>query len=369
MKRRLLAMAAAGVLFAVLAVTIASESEAAGTGCGRTGNFTVCTTAPNGYRDTAIVAELVRQVEATGNGDTIRAAVYYWSLDRPVAPLAEALAAAERRGVDVRAVLGTRSDRPSLSDGVIAKLRSAGALVRRCAEGCLPNANGTRQGPMHNRFFLIEKGDSPTVLVTSLSFVGSQTTQAHNLLGVHGDRELFEFYLSYWNRLYAQSWNGWTDEDKGTTASLARAWVLPRGTDPVAQQLGAITACGDGDRILVGHANFQYKRPEVRSQLDRIQGLGCQVRVVVRTGPTANPGWIEERLGSANVRVHEAHRNKYIVAEAQFGDTRRAVVWTGTHNLNGNGLGHSDDNMIRVANQGVADRYAQHFQRLWDGAY
>lgn len=368
MNRRLLALVAAGALLVVLAVTVSAEAEAAGTGCSKTGSYTVCTTDPNGTKDTSIVSEITKQVDATGKGDTIRLAVYYFSLDKPIAPLANALVAAEKRGVDVRAVFGTRSDRPSLNDAAIAKLKNAGAAVRQCAAGCLPNAGGTRQGPMHNRFFLIEKDGAPTVLVTSLSFVGSQLTQAHNLLGVHGDRGIFGFYTEYWNRLYAKSWNGWTEGDKGRGGSLSRAWVFPRTADPVAQELAQITACRDGDRVLVGHANFQSKRPEVRAQLDRIQGLGCQVRVVVRTGPTASPGWIEDKLGAGNVRVHDAHRNKYIVAEAQFGGSHRAVVWTGTHNLNGNGLKHSDDNMIRVMNQSVADRYAQHFQRLWNGA-
>ena len=63
-----------------------------------------------------------------------------------------------------------------------------------------------------------------------------------------------------------------------------------------------------------------------------------------------------------------SHRNKYIVAEAGFGGTHRAVVWTGTHNLSGNALKHADDNLLRVADQGVADRYVEHFQRLWNGA-
>jgi hypothetical protein len=369
MNRRIFAMAAAGALLAALTLTVAIGAGAAATGCGRTGSYTVCTTNPNGAKDTTIVDAITAQVEATGKGDTIRLAVYYFSLDKSVAPLADALAAAQKRGVDVRAVFGTRGDKPSLNDGVIAKLENAGASVHQCGDGCLPNANGTRQGPMHNRFFLIEKGGEPTVLVTSLSFVGSQLTQAHNLLGVHGDRGLFDFYTAYWKRLYARSWDGWSDADKGKGSSLARAWVFPRTGDQVAAELSQITACHEGDRVWVGQANFQSKRPEVRAQLDRIQGLGCQVRVVVRTGPTASPGWIEEKLGASNVRVHDAHRNKYIVAEAQFGPSHRAVVWTGTHNLNGNGLKHSDDNMIRVVDQAVADRYLQHFQGLWSGAH
>lgn len=367
MNRRILALVAAGAMLVVLTVTVSAEAEAAGTGCGRTGSYTMCATDPKGAKDTSIVSEVVRQVNATRRGDTIRAAVFQWTLDAPVAPLANAMVAAEERGVDVRAVLGTRTDAPSANDPVIGKLKAAGAQVRQCSGSCLPNADGTRKGPMHNRFFLIERGGAPTVLVTSFSFVRSHTTQSHNLLGVHGDRALFDFYTSYWNRLYAGNWDGWTDKNKGTTASPARAWVFPRGNDPVAEQLAEITGCASGDRVLVAHANFQSGRPAVRTQLDRIQALGCTVRVVVLDAATSSPRWIEEKLGSGNVKVHDVNRNKYIVAEAGFGGTHRAVVWTGTHNLNGNGLKHADDNLLRVANQGVADRYAQHFQRLWNG--
>jgi hypothetical protein len=366
MKRKFLACITAGVFLAAATGTV--TASAAGTGCTQTGDYTVCTTDPNGGKDTAIVAEVVRQIDTTRKGDTVRAAVYQWTLEKPVAPLAEALVRAEGRGVDVRAVVGTLSARPSMNDAVISKLKAAGAQVRQCADGCLPNADGTRKGPDHNRFFLIDRGGSPSVLVTSFNFRGTMATQAHNLIGVHGDRELFDFYSGYWSRLYSKDWTGWTDKNRSTTGSLARAWVFPRGADPVVEQLKEITGCEKGDRVLVAHANFQPKRPAVRAELDRIQGLGCQVRVVVLDKETNSPSWIKDALGSSNVRVHDAHRNKYIVAEASFGGRHRAVVWTGTHNLNGNAMKHADDNLIRVANQSVADLYAQHFQQLWNGA-
>lgn len=365
MNRRLIALAAAAGLLIAMAGT---APAAAAAGCTRTGAYTVCTTAPNGGRDTSIVAELVRQIDATKRGDTIRAAVYQWTLEWPVAPLSHALVRAEWRGVDVRAVVGTLNARPSMNDAVIRKLRSAGAKVRQCADACLPNEAGTRKGPDHNRFFLIERGGAPSVLVTSFNFRGSMATQSHNLLGVHGDRRLFEFYSGYWDRLYAMNWNGWTDKHRSTTGRHARAWVFPRGTDPVAQQLKEITGCDKGDRVLVAHANFQPKRPAVRAQLDRVQGLGCLVRVVILDKDTNSPRWLADRLGRGNIRVHDSHRNKYIVAEARFDGSHRSVVWTGTHNLNGNGMKHADDNMIRVADRSVADLYTRHFWKLWRGA-
>ncbi|MFC3494963.1 phospholipase D-like domain-containing protein [Glycomyces rhizosphaerae] len=366
MKRKFLACVSVGVFLAAATGTV--TASAAGTGCTQTGDYTVCTTDPNGGKDTAIVTEVVRQIDTTRKGDTVRAAVYQWTLEKPVAPLTEALVRAEGRGVDVRAVVGTLSAQPSMNDAVISKLKAAGAQVRQCADGCLPNADGTRKGPDHNRFFLIDRGGSPSVLVTSFNFKGAMATQAHNLIGVHGDRQLFDFYSAYWSRLYSKDWTGWTDKNRSTTGSLARAWVFPRGADPVVEQLKEITGCEKGDRVLVAHANFQPKRPAVRAELDRIQGLGCQVRVVVLDKETNSPGWIKDALGSSNVRVHDAHRNKYIVAEASFGGRHRSVVWTGTHNLNGNAMKHADDNLIRVASRPVADLYAQHFQQLWNGA-
>lgn len=358
-------MAAAGAV--LVAVAVPAPASAAATGCTRTGDYTVCRTDPKGGKDTSIVDEIVRQVDATRKGDTVRAAVYQWKNDPPVAPLAKSLVNAKKRGVDVRAVVGRRSDLPAMNDAVIKQLKAAGVKVSQCDGGCLPNAAGTRKGPDHNRFFLISRGGTPTVLVTSFSFTGSHTKQSHNLLGVHGDKRLYDFYTGFWNRLESGKWDGWTEKSKGATGDKARAWVFPRGSDPVAEQLKEITGCAKGDRVLVGHGNFQSNRPAVRSQLDRIQGLGCQVRVVVLDASTSSPTWIEDALGSANVRVHKTNRNKFIVAEAQFDGTHRAVVWTGTHNLNGNAMKHVDDNMLRVANQGVADLYAAYFQRLWNG--
>jgi phosphatidylserine/phosphatidylglycerophosphate/cardiolipin synthase-like enzyme len=365
MNRRLLAMAAAA---AFLVAAVAVPGSAAADGCARTGPYTVCRTDPQGAKDTAIVAEVVRQINGAGQGDKVRAAVYQWTMQPPIAPVAEALVAARQRGADVRAVVGRRSDRPDMNDPVIERLQQAGIDVHQCEDGCLPNANGTTNGPDHNRFFLVEQGGAPTVLVTSFSFTRSHLTQAHNLLGVHGDRALFDFYEGFWDRLHAENWNRWTGADKGVTGSLARSWVFPRVDDPVVQQLKALTACEPGDRVLVGHANFQTNRPAVRAQLDRIQGLGCQVRVIVHDIGSNDPSWIEDALGRRNVRVHEDLRSKFIVAEAQFGERHRSMVWTGTHNLTGNAMKHADDNLLRVADEGVANLYAQFFQQLWSGA-
>jgi hypothetical protein len=366
MNRRLLAMAVAGTVMAALSVP--APAAAAATGCVRSGDYTVCRTDPRGGEDTSIVAEIVRQVGEAGKGDTVRAAAFELTLHRTVAPLTEALVDAEGRGVDVRVVVGERSGGADSSGPALAKLEEAGAKVEQCAGSCLPTTSGQGRGPHHNRFFLIDRDGTPTVLVTSFNFRRGHAEQAHTMLGVHGDRELFDFYRGFWNRLYGGDWKGWGEQDKTAATDLAQAWVFPRREDPVAQQLGKITGCGDGDRVWVAHANFQSNRPEVRAELDRIQGLGCQVRVMLTDKDTNAPGWIGDKLGKSNVRIHTEYRSKLVIAEARFGDRHRAVVLTGTHNLTANSLNQTDDNVIRVDDPEVVDLYASFFQRLWRDA-
>lgn len=366
MHRRFFAAAALSAVLAAL--SLPAPAGAAATGCVRSGDYTVCRTDPRGGEDTSIVAEIVRQVDQADRGDTVRAAAFELTLHRTVAPLTEALVDAEGRGVDVRVVVGKRSGGKDSSGPAIAELEDAGAKVEQCAGSCLPTASGEGRGPHHNRFFLIERGGTPTVLVTSFNFRRGHAEQAHLMLGVHGDRELFAFYSAFWNRLYGGGWDGWGERDKSVATDLAAAWVFPRKSDPIAEQLGEITGCGEGDRVLVAHANFQSNRPEVRSELDRIQGLGCQVRVMLTDKDTNAPGWIEDRLGKSNVRIHEDYRGKLIVAEARFGDRRESVAWTGTHNLTANSLNQTDDNVIKVDDREVVGLYASFFQRLWRDA-
>jgi hypothetical protein len=363
MNRRLLAMAAVWTTAAALAVP--APASAAGTGCTRTGDYSVCLTDPRGGEDTTIVDELARRIGQAKQGDTVRAAAFELTLHETVAPLTEALVDAERRGVDVGVVVGSRSGESDSSGEAIAKLERAGAKVEQCDGTCLPTASGEGRGPHHNRFVLIDRGGAPTVLVTSFNFRRGHAEQAHTMLGVHGDRELFDFYQGFWDRLYSGDWKGWDQQDKSVSTDLARAWVFPRSGDPVADQLGGITGCDEGDRVLVAHANFQPNRPEVRAELDRVQGLGCQVRVLLTDKDTNDPEWIGNRLGDANVRIHPDYRGKLILAEARFGDRHRTVVWTGTHNLTANSVTQTDDNVIGVEDAGVAEVYSAYFQRLW----
>ncbi|WP_199038236.1 phospholipase D-like domain-containing protein [Glycomyces salinus] len=355
---------------ALLAATVPAPTQAAGTGCVDVGRYTVCRTDPRGVgKDASIVREIAAEIDRARSGDTVRAAVYQWSLRRGVRPVADAMVRAERRGVDVKVVLGTAGFDPDLNDPVKRLFKREGIAVEQCRAACLPNPHGERKGPDHNRFFLVERDGRPTVITTSFSFTPFHLTQGHNLLAVRGDRGLYDYYSSYWQRLYQGSWKGWNEKDKaGSGDHRTRVWLFPRLADPVAAQLRHITGCDAGDRVWVAHANFQPNRPEVREQLRRVQRLGCQVRTVVLDKDSNDPGWIERATGPGSVRVHGDHRNKFLLVQAEFNGANRNLVWTGTHNLSGNSLKNADDNLLRAGGGAVVGVYADYFMKLWRGA-
>ncbi|THV43533.1 phospholipase D-like domain-containing protein [Glycomyces buryatensis] len=367
MKPKLKAFGAAVLGAALVAALLpaASAQAAGGTGCVQLKGFTVCRTSPGGGTDTSIVSEVARQIDKTGKGDTVRAAVYQWTLDRPVRPVADAMVAAKKRGADVKAVVGQLGGNPGLNNPVINLFKRNGIAVHQCRGGCLPNGSGSAKGPDHNRFFLIERDGNPTVAVTSFNFTRFHATQAHNLAAVHGDGELYDFYTGYWNRLYDKSWGGWRDADKSASGNGTYAWVFPRSADPVASQLRQVTGCSSGDRVWVAHANFQSNRPAVRDQLGRVKRLGCDVKVVVLDKDTNNPGWIADATGRKNVRTHDSLRDKFFMIDAEFNGKHREMVYTGTHNLHGNAMKNADDNLLRIGNRAVVDVYSDYYQRLW----
>ncbi|MCH7231133.1 phospholipase D-like domain-containing protein [Glycomyces sp. L485] len=370
MRFRTAAVAAATTAaIAAATVTGGGTAQAAGsTGCVQLNGHTVCRTDPRGGSDTSIVKEIVRQIDRTGRGDTVRASVYQWTLERPVRPVAESLIKAKRRGVDVKVVIGRRGSAPAANNAVIAEFKDAGIAVKQCKGACLPNPAGRTKGPNHNRFFLIERDDRPTVITTSFNFTRFHTTQAHNLIAVHGDRSLHGFYNRYWQRLYKGSWKGWGERHKDTPGNGTHAWVFPRSADPIASQLKQVTGCAKGDRVWVAHANFQPNRPAVREQLGRIKRLGCDVKVVVLDKDTNSPSWIAKATGGGSVRVHSSLRDKFIVLDAEFNGKARQLVYTGTHNLNKNSMKNADDNLLRVGGKTVAGVYTDYFKRLWRGS-
>jgi phosphatidylserine/phosphatidylglycerophosphate/cardiolipin synthase-like enzyme len=309
----------------------------------------------------------------------IRGATYSWTRT----PVAEALARAQARGVQVElAIDGGTDDDPSNQAVQILKAANLGRLVF-CGGGGNTACIGDRANSInHNKFFTFSQtGDlSDAVFVSSSNLTNTQMEAFNNATVVHGDGELYDFFGRHMANMLAQNKdNDYARSPDGyfaSSISKVRVYLPPLAdssggtdvegaTDIVVNRLKYITQYEQGCRLDVAHAMFTASRAPVANELIRIANLGCEVRVT--GGPTE---YIQNKLaGRDNIAVRPLDRlhSKYILYTGNYnGSPGRTVLYTGSHNLTGPSLRSHDESMLRIERPEIVSAYQTNFETLWD---
>jgi hypothetical protein len=361
------------VLALVLGALSAPPATAATSGCEADGSYEVCFTYGNST-ETDIANRIAAAIEgaamaAPQSGDYIRVALYGWTTTGGGDTVMAALKLAHDSGFDVKVVAGDE-----VTDEVKNQLVAWGIGVDRCGL-----ANGTsvactgESGSMHNKFFLISRGTSKTVLQTSSNFSTKQAQHAQNLLISRNDPELFSHYLGYWNRMQAGGWTydgvTWGVDDRARAGSndLSRAYFYPMpGKAPLTGVLQNVTSCTTGnDRVWLEASLFDsspYSKGII-AELNRLVGIGCDVKVIVQKFDGR-----QALLGAGykgKLECHGQHHNKLTLIDAYYAGAWRKAVFVGSYNLTQNSLEDSNDAMVRIINGWVTNRYINQFQALW----
>lgn len=328
-------------------------------GCSVHGDIEVCLSDPTAAadgRDRLVEERLRALTQSAQSGDTIRVAMYTWT--RPA--LGDDLAAAKQRGVDVKVVLDG-INKADDNDGY--KSLNGKVPLTNCDPSCL----GTNIN--HTKYFLSDIGGTKSVVVTSSNMTTAQTELFNNLLKVDNDAKLFAFYMGFWERMNAQSWTHdgttWGDDDKAIVGdSGAAGYVYPRKGDNMLWMLDSITECsadgdGDGDAdntVWVAASLFTSPRVAIRNKLNELEGMGCDVRVIVEN--TDTEAWVEAGglTKSKVVTVAKSH-NKLFIIDAEYLGNWDEVVVAGSHNLTGTSLETNDEVMTRVSDPAVTKLY------------
>ncbi len=360
------------ILSMMAAVISAPPASALDGTCSESGNYEVCFTYGAGIEDRLIAAKIKAKIDATTaaakageTGDYIRVALYNWEDDGGGTALANSLAAAAEAGVSVRIVLG-----PS-SQNIANIFTAAGIDWTACGNSCMDTAHGA----MHNKFFVIKKGDTKLVLQSSSNLGAWQAQHAQNLLISRDDALLFSAYVNYWRRLYAGSWTyggvTWsTDADRTVDGSndLSKAYFFPQpDSNRVADVLGNVSACEDGnDRIWMESSLVEdetYAR-EIITQLNRLQNLGCDVKIIVQEQSGKD---IIQKYGVDDIQIgcDGWSHNKLLLIDAKYASEWRKAVFVGSYNLTDNSAHRANDVMLRVIDGWVTNRYIDQFQTLW----
>lgn len=336
------------------------------------GRYETCFIYGAGRQDLLLVSKIKGKIDATADasaagetGNYIRIALYNWFADGGGKDIANALVRAEQSGVSVRVVIG-----PS-DAGIRAQLESAGIDVKYCAKSCME----TSQGSMHNKFFLVKKGDTKLVLQTSSNLGAFQAQHAQNLLISRDDDALFSAYVNYWRRLYAGSWtwdgvswSGNSDRMIDGTYDLSKAYFYPQsGSNRVADILGNVLACEPGnDRVWMEASELDdsgYSQSIV-AQLKRVRGLGCDIKIIVQkqAGHDILTGY---GIAESDISCDGWSHNKLLLIDAKYAGEWRKPVFVGSYNITENSAYRANDAMLRVIDGSVTNRYINQFQALW----
>ncbi|QKV72897.1 phospholipase D-like domain-containing protein [Amycolatopsis sp. Hca4] len=380
--------AAVGALLALAGSGVAHAAPAAVT-ADATGMEAIFNNPPeNGDRDHSIETRLVQLANGTPAGAEIHVSLFSWT--RPA--LAEALKAAQARGVKVRIALdGAADDDPANTAMPILKSAGLTQLVF-CGTGgdntgCIAH-DGSPHSINHDKLWMFSEteGKKDVVVIGSYNLTTVQGNLFNNALLTYGDADLYGFYLGHMQKMLAQRKTNDYFDTAGyhkTLTTMVTSYLSPRAdskggdseefaTDTWAQLLKYVTKYEAGCSLDVVQANIADSRTPVVDELVRIGKLGCKVRIVYDDMGTAALAALKGKanvtlkrfnttVGDREISVH----SKYMLYTGNYSEKAgRQLVFTGSHNISGAALRDNDEILVKVENAGISAAYEDNFSTI-----
>jgi hypothetical protein len=230
---------------------------------------------------------------------------------------------------------------------------------------------------------LRDRRKKDVVVIGSYNLTAVQGNMFNNALLIHGDPDLYGFYLGHVRKMLAQK----KDNDYYATAgyhktltTMVTSYLSPRAdskggtseefaTDTWAQLLKYVTKYEAGCSLNVVQADIADSRTPVVTELVRIAKLGRKVRIVYDDLGTAALAALK---GKANVTLKRFDttvndreitvHSKYMLYTGNYSDKGgRALVFTGSHNVSGAALRDNDEILIKVENAAISAAYQDNF--------
>ncbi|MFF4359268.1 phosphatidylserine/phosphatidylglycerophosphate/cardiolipin synthase family protein [Streptomyces sp. NPDC001604] len=364
----------------------------------------------------AIFTQLVRLIDATPAGATIRGSMYEFQ-DQEVA---DALLAADERGVNVKLIVdestyegaaGVAYDNPvyqALKAG-LGNNDAARSWIVVCDDkfedddgvddvvrGCLSVAPPA-PAYNHNKYFIFSRigpfddgtSYSKVVFQTSSNLSDWYKVESFNDAVTFVNPTVYDAYASYHEKQRAGRYLSGGNNHvyfSTPTGSTYRAFFFPRGdasynnpaTDTIVNALNEVSCAYTGtdgkrhqtDIRIVVHA-FYGSRIQVADKLAQLRGAGCWIDIIYAetdskiTNKLTAAGIQHRRCRIPNgpgidVRPH----NKEILIDGDFGGSITPRVYTGSANLAGSSLRSADEAIVRIVSASYHAKYLSTFYKI-----
>ncbi len=343
---------------------------------------------PDAGRDYTIHTELERLIKAAPAGSAIRGAIHSLSIDS----IANALLAAQTRGVDVRVVVDGKNE--SSTDPAIATIKKL-TYHKFCqnsngGRGCISTSD---QGDMHTKMFTFSSTKDPNgVSRSNVVWFGSPNlTYAtgpdafNNAITVYGDAALVSGFNAnfsdMWNRRHYTG-NDYYDAGSGRgyyLADSADTYASPEGagqTDTIVNRLNDVTPDAEC-RLRVGMASVTAGRPGLVALVKNFKAAGCKVWMTIGTDSTtggismSQPVYDELLNAGVAIRRKDRVHDKFFLLRGAQGGEIRYRVYTGSQNWTQDALNENDEIFVKMTSEGEAshllyDAYYDHFNEMYN---
>ena len=304
--------------------------------------------------DLALEDSILDFIDRTPAAESIRVSMYTFSRSAP----ANALVAAQARGVDVQVVLDGGAVGGNGHAILQAGLPASNLHICQSVNGgsCIGTANN------HSKYFLFSylgPGESEVVVQSSANLTNPQLRQHNNLVIVRGDSTLYGGYQTYWADQAAQASNAnyyWV-----IVGDLpVRTYFYPRASGDTILSVLDNVVCGGNAHLRVAMSLFTDARSSVAVRLGEKVAEGCTVEALLKDSSTTPGSAVLSTLLAGGVDVSlfvesttlSTIHSKYLLVDSHYdtgsGPTPRELVFTGSHNYTGNALRNNDEQLMRV---------------------
>jgi hypothetical protein len=321
--------------------------------------------------DRTVVNEVIRLLDDTPAGATVRGNIFSISISAVV----DAFARAKARGVKFQI---THSGHDAVSPAAKKLDAALGNEHKFCDGACISSADDSIA---HIKFFTFTKTKDPNgVMRSDVSWWGSANQTwasgvklSNNAFTVYGDEAIADAFVRHANLMWTQrhfSGNDYYDADAKRGYVHSGATKTSLYMSPEAQldlwdsRLNDIVPDANC-RVRVLHASIRDSRMAVVNRLVALKRGGCKVWIAAETvEPKARAALHAARIPIKQQKIHDKVVLHY--SRMDGGSAYRYFVLSGSHNLSGSALRKYDELLTRTESKDLYNAFFRHFNDAYN---
>jgi PLD-like domain len=336
---------------------------------------------PTDYQQLTLMNQIMNAVNSVPEGSIIRFVAYSFDYQ----PMADALIAAKKRGVQVRLLIDSHTNTgalDSLRKG-LGTSKSKSSYITTCKYSCM----SSKPSFIHSKLYLFSRAGGARYVAMNSSANPAETGISkswNNTYTTVGDKTLYDAYVDNFNDMLPDKTNTDYYHTVQSGPYPTKEYFFPRAgstknSDTLYNILNDVSCPKSGPKTEVRLTTYFWTsaRLYLAEKLTALQNAGCIVEVIYPDGSgnqdTIYPQVTAELL-HGNVPTYNTrpvgglyiHNKEILIKGVYQGLANQKIVYATSQNLTMTSLRESNEVMLRIPNVAVYDAYYSNFADIRD---